>query len=74
MNDDTSIFTDADDSVGEEIAANEARHEGSSHLSRFEQTLETVVSPMTRALEDPDLTPEERRQSHEEQERNTGQS
>ena len=57
MSDTQPVFTD-DDSVEQEIEANEAR-EVHPDEPAFERAIDKVLSPITRLLKDDDLTPEE---------------
>lgn len=67
---DTAIFTD-DDSVDKEIAENETRDTG-PRKSRLEHSIERVISPLTRVLQDPDLTPEEAEEAARQNDREQG--
>jgi len=59
MNDREPVFTDDDDSVEREIEANEARDVRPPEPG-LERTLDRVVAPIARMIQDEDdLTPEE---------------
>lgn len=61
------VFTD-DDSVEQEIEANEAR-ETRPDEPMIERALDTVISPLTRMIDRDELTPEEAAEVHRENNR-----
>lgn len=58
MTDREPVFTDDDSSVEQEIRANEARDVPPQEPA-VERTLDRIVSPVARMIQDDDLTPEE---------------
>ncbi|MGC4190753.1 MAG: hypothetical protein QM589_06275 [Thermomicrobiales bacterium] len=67
MSDRDSIFT-ADDTVEQEIEANEERDLAPKEPA-YERAINAVISPLTRLMQDNELTPEEAEEANRENDR-----